>query len=85
MRICRRSARISLVLTLALGVIPATQAQTVAGSPPSPPPADARAKAASEGDAAMERLKQAVSAQKGLKSSVSAASGRHSCRSKGQV
>ena len=65
MRICRRSARISLVLTLALGVIPATQAQTVAGSPPSPPPADARAKAASEGDAAMERLKQAVSAQKG--------------------
>ncbi|MEN2790191.1 type-F conjugative transfer system pilin assembly protein TrbC [Sphingomonas oligophenolica] len=65
MRICRRSARISLVLTLALGTIPAVEAQTVAGSPPSSPPADARAKAASEGNAAVERLKQAVSAQKG--------------------
>lgn len=66
MRICKRSASsLSLACALALGLCPATHAQVAPAPPRSPPATDARAKAADQGDAAMERVKRAIAGQKG--------------------
>lgn len=67
MRICRRSAgSLSVVCALALGASTAPSAQITADPPHNPRPAGARTKAAEQGDAAMERLKQAIAGQKGV-------------------
>jgi len=66
MRICRRSASsLKVACALVLGASSATDAQVSAVPPRIPPPAGAQAKAADQGDAAMERLKRTIARQKG--------------------
>ena len=65
MRICTPSANsLGLALALASGLSAGAHAQVAPAPAASPSPADARAGAAAQGDAAMERLKQAVARQK---------------------